>query len=239
MSIKIGCFALVDPFSLLDHQLDRIRDWGFQYADVTDTGDGAVLGNHFGFSAVASLDANPFDLQRLFADRGLTITSYCAHSDLLDAGRALAVRHGRDHQGGALAAAIGVKHVITTEGEPVTPFGRGLSRQESVLLIAEKLHEPLASRRTTGSRSCSSRTARSAGRSTARQRSSSARTHRRSGSTWTPATAGWPAQTRSSTSTPSARRSSTSTGRTSAPSGRPSAERSTAAGCRPSPSAAV
>src|SRR5688572_30608570 len=34
LAIKIGCFALVDPFSLLDHQLDRIRDWGFQYADV-------------------------------------------------------------------------------------------------------------------------------------------------------------------------------------------------------------
>jgi inosose dehydratase len=143
MSIKIGCFALVDPFSLLDHQLDRIRDWGFQYADVTDTGDGAVLGNHFGFSAVASLDANPFDLQRLFADRGLTITSYCAHSDLLDA--AAPWRYGTTEIIKAVrsAAAIGVKHVITTEGEPVTPFGRGLSRQESVLLIAEKLHEPL------------------------------------------------------------------------------------------------
>jgi inosose dehydratase len=168
MAIKIGCFALVDPFSLLDHQLDRIRDWGFQYADVTDTGDGAVLGNHFGFSAVASLDANPFDLQRLFADRGLTITSYCAHSDLLDA--AAPWRYGTAEIIKAVrsAAAIGVEHVITTEGEPVTPFGRGLSHQESVLLIAEKLHEPLASRRTTGSRSCSSRTARSAGRSTAR-----------------------------------------------------------------------
>ena len=85
MPIKIGCFALVDPFSTLDHQLDRIRDWGFQYADVTDTSDGAVLGNHFGFSAVASLDANPFEMQRLFRSRGLEITSYCAHADLLDA----------------------------------------------------------------------------------------------------------------------------------------------------------
>ena len=143
MAIKIGCFALVDPFSLLDHQLDRIRDWGFQYADVTDTGDGAVLGNHFGFSAVASLDANPFDTKRLFEERGLTITSYCAHSDLLDAtapwryGTAEIIKAVRS------AAAIGVKHVVTTEGEPVTPFGQGLSREEAVFLIAEKLHEPL------------------------------------------------------------------------------------------------
>jgi sugar phosphate isomerase/epimerase len=143
LAIKIGCFALVDPFSLLDHQLDRIRDWGFQYADVTDTGDGAVLGNHFGFSAVASLDANPFDTKRLFEERGLTITSYCAHSDLLDASAPWRYGTAEIIKAVRSAAAIGVKHVVTTEGEPVTPFGHGLSREEAVFLIAEKLHEPL------------------------------------------------------------------------------------------------
>lgn len=143
MAIKIGCFALVDPFSTLDHQLDRIRDWGFRYADVTDTGDGAVLGNHFGFSAVASLDANPFETKRLFESRGLTITSYCAHSDLLDASAPW--RYGTTEIIKAVrsAAAIGVKHVVTTEGEPVTPFGQNLTHEEAVFLIAEKLYEPV------------------------------------------------------------------------------------------------
>lgn len=143
MSIKIGCFALVDPFSTLDHQLDRIRDWGFTYADVTDTGDGAVLGNHFGFSAVASLDANPFEMKRLFESRGLQITSYCAHADLLDASAPW--RYGTTEIIKAVraAGAIGVPHVITTEGEPVTPFGQGLSRRDAIFTIAEKLHEPL------------------------------------------------------------------------------------------------
>ena len=143
MAIKIGCFALVDPFSTLDHQLDRVRDWGFNYADVTDTGDGAVLGNHFGFSAVASLDANPFDMQRMFAERGLTITSYCAHADLLDP--AVPWRYGTSQIIKAVraAGAIGVKHVVTTEGEPTTPFGQQLSLSEAVFVIAEKLHEPL------------------------------------------------------------------------------------------------
>lgn len=143
MSIKIGCFALVDPFSTLDHQLDRIRDWGFRYADVTDTSDGAVLGNHFGFSAVASLDANPHDLKRLFAERGLQITSYCAHADLLDA--AAPWRYGTHEIIKAVrsAAAIGVQHVVTTEGEPVTEFGRSLDVKESVAVIREKLWEPL------------------------------------------------------------------------------------------------
>lgn len=143
MAIKIGCFALVDPFATLDHQLDRVRDWGFSFADVTDTGDGAVLGNHFGFSAVASLDANPHDIKRMFDARGLTITSYCAHADLLDASAPW--RYGTSEIVKAVRAAgtIGVKHVVTTEGEPVTEFGRGLDQAEAVFLIAEKLHEPL------------------------------------------------------------------------------------------------
>lgn len=143
MAIKIGCFALVDPFSTLDHQLDRIRDWGFQYADVTDTGDGAILGNHFGFSAVASLDANPFEIQRMFAERGLTVTSYCAHADLLDASAPWRYGTGEIIKAVRAAGAIGVKHVVTTEGEPVTEFGRGLTREEQIFTIAEKLHEPL------------------------------------------------------------------------------------------------
>ena len=41
MGIKVGCFALIDPFSTLEHQLDRIRDWGFKYADVADSTDGS------------------------------------------------------------------------------------------------------------------------------------------------------------------------------------------------------
>ncbi len=36
MAIKVGCFALINPFSTLDVQLDQIRDWGFKYADLTD-----------------------------------------------------------------------------------------------------------------------------------------------------------------------------------------------------------
>lgn len=143
MPMTVGCFALVDPFSTLDHQLDRIRDWGFRTADVTDTSDGAVLGNHFGFSAVASLDANPFDLRRMFDERGLRITSYCAHADLLDA--TAPWRYGTSEVIKAVrsAAAIGVPHVITTEGEPETTFGRNLTHDEAIFSIVEKLHEPV------------------------------------------------------------------------------------------------
>lgn len=141
--MRLGCFALIDPFSTLDRQLDRIRDWGFSYADVTDTGDGAVLGNHFGFSAVASLDANPFDIRRLFDSRGLAITSWCAHAALLDPTAPWRYGTAEIIKAVRAAAAIGVPHVITTEGEPATDFGRALSAEEAVLLICEKLHEPV------------------------------------------------------------------------------------------------
>ena len=143
MAIKVGCFALLDPFSTLDHQLDRIAGLGFRYADVTDNADGACLGVEFGFTAVASLDANPFDLKRAFESRGIQITAYCAHANLLDP--AAPWRYGASQIIKAVraAAAIGVTHVITTEGDPKTEFGHGLSDDEAIFSIREKLHEPL------------------------------------------------------------------------------------------------
>lgn len=143
MAIKIGCFALINPFSTLDKQLDQIRDWGFRYADLTDNTDGACLGNEYGFTAVASLDANAFDLRRMFSDRGLTMTSVCAHANLLDP--AAPWRYGT-HQiikAVRIAGALGVKHVITSEGDPKTEFGHRLNDEQAVFTIAEKLYEPL------------------------------------------------------------------------------------------------
>lgn len=143
MSFTIGCFALVDPFSTLDHQLDRIRDLGFRHADVTDNADGGCLGVEFGFTAVASLDANPYDLKRAFDARGLEITSYCAHANLLDASAPWRYGTAQIVKAVRAAASIGVRHVITTEGDPRTEFGRRLTRDQAIFSIREKLHEPL------------------------------------------------------------------------------------------------
>ena len=143
MAIKVGCFALISPFSPLENQLDLIKNWGFSCGDLTDNSDGACLGVEYGFTALASLDANPFDIKRMFADRGLELSSVCAHANLLDPtapgryGTAQIIKAVR------LAAAIGVKHVITAEGEPRTPFGKNLTEAEAIFSIAEKLYEPL------------------------------------------------------------------------------------------------
>lgn len=141
--MNIGCFALVAPFSTLQHQLAELRRTGFQHADVTDNCDGACLGAEFGFTGLASLDANPYDLKRLFEDHGITITSYCAHANLLDPVAPWRYGSAQIIKAVRAAAAIGVKHVITTEGEPRTAFGHNLSESEQVFSVAEKLYEPL------------------------------------------------------------------------------------------------
>ena len=143
MAIKVGCFALIDPFSTLDHQLSRIKNWGFKYADVTDNSDGASLGVEYGFAAVASLDANPFDLKRLFDKYGLTISSYCAHANLLDPAAPWRYGTAQIIKAVRAAAALGVKHVITSEGDPHTDFGHQLTESEALFSIREKLYEPL------------------------------------------------------------------------------------------------
>ncbi|MDK3157486.1 sugar phosphate isomerase/epimerase [Kamptonema cortianum] len=143
MAIKVGCFALINPFRILDAQLQQIQDWGFKYGDVTDNTDGACLGAEFGFTAVASLDANPFDLKRMFESHGITITSYCCHANLLDPAAPWRYGTAQIIKGVRSAAAIGVKHVITTEGEPHTSFGQKLSEKEMVFSVREKLAEPL------------------------------------------------------------------------------------------------
>jgi inosose dehydratase len=141
--IKVGCFALIDPFATLEHQLGRIKDWGFKYADVTENTDGGSMGVEFGFSSVASLDANPFDVKRLFDQYGLTISSYCAHANLLDPTASWRYGSIQIFKAVRAAAAIGVKHVITTDGDPKTDFGHNLTEDEAIFSIREKLYEPL------------------------------------------------------------------------------------------------
>lgn len=141
--MKVGCFALVDPFSTLDHQLERIAGLGFKYADVTDNHPGGLLGREFGFTATASLDDNPADVKGLFEKHGLTVTSVCAHANLLDASSPARYATNELMKAVQLASGMGVKDVITTEGDPKSQWGHNLSFEEKVFITAEKLHEPV------------------------------------------------------------------------------------------------
>jgi inosose dehydratase len=141
--MKIGCFALIDPFQTLEHQLKRIADMGFECADVTDNHSGGLLGKEFGFNPTVSLDDNPADIKRLFAEYNLTITTVCAHASLLDP--PTPARYGTNEIMKAikLAALMGVDYVVTTEGEAHTPWSERLGFEQRVLVTAEKLYEPL------------------------------------------------------------------------------------------------
>jgi inosose dehydratase len=136
--MKVGCFALVDPFQPLGHQLGRIAELGFRYADVTDNHPGSSLGREFGFSATVCLDDNPADIGRLFEEHGPTITSFCAHASLLDPSSPSRYGTSELMQTVKLATLLKVPHVITTEGEPSTPWGEKLTFKQQVFTTAEK-----------------------------------------------------------------------------------------------------
>jgi inosose dehydratase len=139
----IGCFALVAPFSPMQRQFELIREMGFSHADLTDNHDGATLGTEYGFSASISLDSHPATIRRMVAASHLELTSVCAHANLLDPTSPATYGTTEIIKAIRLAHLLGVKQVITTEGEPHSDFGKGLDRQQRILLIRDRLHEPI------------------------------------------------------------------------------------------------
>jgi inosose dehydratase len=141
--MKIGCFALIEPFADMARQFQAIREMGIEYADLTDNHDGAMLGAEYGFAAAVSLDGHPRKIREMVAAAGLTLTSFCAHANLLAPtipetyGTAQIIKAIR------LALLLGIADVITTEGHPVTEFGTALTPAERLFTIREKLQAPI------------------------------------------------------------------------------------------------
>ncbi len=141
-NLKVGCFALVDPFSSLEHQLKRIEEMGFKYADITDTHQGALLGGGL-FDAAVSLDDNPFHVKRLFDKYNLTISSVASHAHLLDPPSPARFGTAEIMKSIKLAHALGIKCVITTEHAGTTEWAKNLTYDQKVFTTTEKLVEPL------------------------------------------------------------------------------------------------
>jgi len=127
----------------MERQFQAIRELGFDYADLTDNHDGATLGTEYGFSASVSLDAHPARIRKMLEASRLTLTSVCAHANLLDP--ASPDRYGTAQiiKAIKLAHFLGVKQVITTEGDPKTDFGHSLSEAERIFSVKEKLQAPI------------------------------------------------------------------------------------------------
>ncbi len=139
----IGCFALVEPFAPMTRQFQAISEMGIKYADLTDNHNGGMLGAEYGFTASVSLDSHPEAIRKMASDAGITLTSVCAHANLLDPPSP--DRYGTNDiiKAIRLANLLGIKHVITTEGDPKTEWGHNLSQEEKIFTICEKLYTPL------------------------------------------------------------------------------------------------
>lgn len=141
--MKIGCFALVEPFTPMERQFELIRNMGIDYVDLTDNHDGASLGVEFGFAASVSLDSNPAAIRRLAAKHKLKLSTVCAHANLLDPAAPDVYGTFQIIKAIRLAADLCIPEVITTEGDPKTKFGHELSDKERLFTIREKLQSPI------------------------------------------------------------------------------------------------
>ena len=141
--MRIGCFALVEPFSPMRRQFEAIAEMGVKYADLTDNHEGGMLGVEYGFAASVSLDSHPAKIREMAEAAGLELTTFCAHANLLDPPSPDVYGTNQIIKAIRLAKLLGIKHVITSEGDPKTEFGHGLTSEQAVFAICEKLYAPI------------------------------------------------------------------------------------------------
>ncbi len=141
--MKIGCFALVEPLLPMERQFEAVREMGFDYIDLTDNHDGGMLGVEYGFAESVSLDSHVEDIRNMANRHDLSLTSVCAHANLLDPSSPARYATAEIVKAVKLAHFLDVDQVITTEGEPGTEMGHNLSRDEQLFAIRDKLHEPV------------------------------------------------------------------------------------------------
>lgn len=141
--MKVGCFSNVEHGQNFEYQLKKIADLGFKSADIAESHAGGFLGSTYDFVPAVSLDDNPMKIRRLFEKYGLELTDVCAHSNLLDPSTPANFSTSEIMKAVKFAAGMNVECVITTEGEPKTEWGESLSFEESVVIVADKLIEPI------------------------------------------------------------------------------------------------
>ncbi len=134
---------LIEPFASVEKQLQRVGEMGFTHADITDTNAGGSMLGSAGFSPTVSLDENPFEIKRLFEKYNITPSTVCAHALLLEPTSPGKYGTAEIVKAIKLAAAIGIKDVVTTESEAHSAWAQNLSHDERILIIAEKLHTPV------------------------------------------------------------------------------------------------
>lgn len=141
--MKIGCFALVEPFVGMQRQFEAVKEMGIDYADVTDNHDGATLGVEYGFAASVSLESRPTKILKMAESAGIGLTAFCAHANLLDPESPDIYGTSEIIKAIRMAKLLGIKEVVTTEGDPKTEFGHKLTPEERLFTIRQKLYFPI------------------------------------------------------------------------------------------------
>lgn len=141
--MKIGCFALVQPFAAMSRQFAILREIGIEYVDLTDNHDGGSLGVEYGFTPSISLDSHPERIRTMARSVGVHFSSFCAHANLLDPPSPDVYGSTEIIKAIRLASLLHIPSVITTEGDPKTGFGRSLTPEQRLFAIRERLQAPI------------------------------------------------------------------------------------------------
>ena len=141
--MKIGCFALIQPFATISRQFELLREMGIEYADLTDSHNGGSLGVEYGFTSSVSLDSHPERIQAIARAAGVRLSAFCAHANLLDPPSPDIYGTNEIIKAIRLAQLLNISNVITTEGDPKTAFGHNLTPEQRIFAIRERLQAPI------------------------------------------------------------------------------------------------
>jgi sugar phosphate isomerase/epimerase len=134
--VDLGVFLILNRGASLAENLRLAGEAGFACADLTYTHSGAAMMERSGLIPSVSLDANPFDVKRMFDEHGIRISSVCAHASLLEPSSPARFGTPEIMRAVRLAAAIGVRDVITTEFYAQSEWARRLSYEQRVTVVA-------------------------------------------------------------------------------------------------------
>jgi inosose dehydratase len=142
MSINVGVFLALEPYTSMERQLQLAKEAGFTHADITDVHEGASMFDSAGLAATVSVDGDPFETKRLFEKYGITPSTVCVHGALLEPSNPGTFQTSGIMKGIKYAAAIGIRDCVTTENEALSDWARNLTYEQRIFTIAEKLYVP-------------------------------------------------------------------------------------------------
>ena len=124
--MKIGCFALVEPFAPMARQFHAIKEMGIECADLTDNHQGGMLGVEYGFAASVSLDSHPAKIRRWATEAGIELR---VHPTLIPEKR-------------LIANVNGAMNAVLVKGDAVGPtlyYGKGAGAEPTASSVVADL----------------------------------------------------------------------------------------------------